>query len=219
MAFVKTAYLWASSFWRTSAETDRERDDWGGLYSSEQMARVLRLERARTDRSGVGFSLLVLSPSDHFESRDALLFTARMLRRRLRSTDEAGWLDRQRLAVVLPATPPHGARTLGEEVCSRARRSNYHLVFRTYYYPSDSWSGEKSWLDAGRLSAARTAPVRRLEPVEPVEPMLAKLCSEHDPPLDAARAFPEPPGMAEYRQDPEKRRQRFREGVSEGAKH
>jgi hypothetical protein len=52
-----------------------------------------------------------------------------------------------------------------------------------------------------------------------VESMLAKLCSEHDPPLDAARAFPEPPGMAEYRQDPEQRRERFGEGVSEGTKH
>ena len=52
-----------------------------------------------------------------------------------------------------------------------------------------------------------------------VQPLLVKLCSEHDPPLDAARAFPEPPGMEEYRQNPEKRRERTTEGVSEGTKH
>jgi hypothetical protein len=45
------------------------------------------------------------------------------------------------------------------------------------------------------------------------------MCSEHDPPLDAARAFPEPPGMDEYRRNPEQRRERFQPGVSEGTKH
>jgi hypothetical protein len=52
-----------------------------------------------------------------------------------------------------------------------------------------------------------------------VQRLLTKLCTDHDPPLDAARAFPEPPGMADYRQNPEERRERFREGVSEGDKH
>ncbi|HUU84363.1 MAG TPA: hypothetical protein VM243_12740 [Phycisphaerae bacterium] len=51
-----------------------------------------------------------------------------------------------------------------------------------------------------------------------VEGLLHKLCSEHDPPLDGARAFPEPPGMEEYRKNPEQRRERGPSDVSEGTK-
>ena len=40
---------------------------------------------------------------------------ARLLRRRLRTTDEAGWLDLDRIGVVLPATPPRGAWKVADD--------------------------------------------------------------------------------------------------------
>ena len=47
---------------------------------------------------------------------------ARLLRRRLRTTDEAGWLDLDRIGVVLPATPPRGALGKWPTTCAASSR-------------------------------------------------------------------------------------------------
>jgi len=141
---------------------------WNGserLYASEHMARVLERERARTDRSGEGFSLLVLTSDNCRERRDALQYTGRMLKKRLRLTDEAGWLDRDRLGVVLPATPPSGALKLSEEICLNARRDGYVLVCKTYYYPSDLLPDEAPREGAREVPAVAGTPARPMEPL------------------------------------------------------
>ena len=47
-----------------------------------------------------------------------------------------------------------------------------------------------------------------------------RLCEEQDPAWDVAVAFPEPPGMEEFRrQDVEYRGAARREGIEEGTRH
>ena len=82
-----------------------KRDPLRGLLGVEQFQRTLRRERARTDRSGDAFSLLTLTPRERRTLDQTLDFLADLLKDRLRLTDEAGWLSRRAVGVVLPNTP------------------------------------------------------------------------------------------------------------------
>jgi len=48
---------------------------------------------------------------------------------------------------------------------------------------------------------------------------LTEMCDGNVPPFETAKAFPEPPGMEEYRQSPDAARDRKREDVSEGTRY
>ncbi len=156
-------------------------DAWGDdavdePYSKNQMAWALRRERARTDRTGEGFSLLVLSSCSRRGCHDALLHTARILRRRLRVTDEIGWLDHWRLGALLPATSQEGAAKLGEEICATAGRCGYRLQCETYYYPSHPWWGDQPRRKTKQVGAERTAPAQPMEPLFALRLPLWKRC-------------------------------------------
>jgi lipopolysaccharide/colanic/teichoic acid biosynthesis glycosyltransferase len=88
-----------------------------GLYPTRQFHTVLERERARSDRSGEEFSLLVLGVKDWETGRETLTQVATFLRRRLRITDEAGWMDDRHIGVVLPGTPAWGAWTVADDLC------------------------------------------------------------------------------------------------------
>jgi lipopolysaccharide/colanic/teichoic acid biosynthesis glycosyltransferase len=88
----------------------------GGLLSREQFTRVLARERARSDRTGEVFSLIVFSLSPERSHDDVAPHLARILQRRLRSTDDAGLLEQRRIGVVLPVTPAPGAWTVVDDV-------------------------------------------------------------------------------------------------------
>jgi lipopolysaccharide/colanic/teichoic acid biosynthesis glycosyltransferase len=100
--------------------------------------RALERERARTDRSGEGFSLLAFTIPDGTAGRIAAARLARILKRRLRATDQAGWLDGRRIGVVLPATPPGGAWRVADDVCRLFPAGRTPPACDVYYYPSDS---------------------------------------------------------------------------------
>src|SRR5689334_13278243 len=88
-----------------------------GVHSRRHFRRVLARERARSDRSGDRFSLVAFTPRDVDSAAEMQQRLVKILRRRLRLTDEIGWLDEVKLGVVLPATPPRGAWHLADDVC------------------------------------------------------------------------------------------------------
>ncbi|MHC4064217.1 MAG: hypothetical protein ACYSUI_06905 [Planctomycetota bacterium] len=51
-----------------------------------------------------------------------------------------------------------------------------------------------------------------------IEPVLAELCDRHEPPLELSKAFPEPPGMDEYRLNPERDDRQEDKSMSPGTK-
>src|SRR3954468_11603452 len=71
---------------------------------TSEFRRVLVLERARTDRSEQEFSLLLLQ-GGALCSRGVSGRVIRELSENLRATDNIGWFDHRRLAVLLPCTP------------------------------------------------------------------------------------------------------------------
>jgi len=115
----------------------------GGLLTPQQMRRTLERERARTDRSGDPFSFLVFTPADPETAPRTLARLAKILRCRLRITDEAGRLDRRRIGVMLPSTSTEGAWKVAKDVCMSFPPGCPPPLCRVYRYPGD-WPGEKS---------------------------------------------------------------------------
>jgi len=92
------------------------------LPSRGQFLRMLHRERARADRTGSQFSLLALgvdrgpARERSWQSRATLRHLLRLLQRRLRLTDDVGWLDGRHLGVILPDTPAWGAWALVDDL-------------------------------------------------------------------------------------------------------
>ena len=99
--------------------------------------RTLARERARTDRTGQGFSLVNFSPRDSESAEATMRRLALILQRRLRFSDEVGWLDQERLAALLPCTPASGAWKVADDVCAAFPADSYPPHCTVYCYPND----------------------------------------------------------------------------------
>lgn len=76
--------------------------------------RTLAREKGRADRTEEALTLIVLGVTDSFEEdREALLD---YLQKRLRLTDELGWMDENHLVILLPATTGHEARIVAGSI-------------------------------------------------------------------------------------------------------
>lgn len=133
--------------WFNKKPWRRRQADKPHLHPVNQFLAILEYERTRADRSGSTLSLLVLSPRHH-ERETAVL--ADLLQWRLRSTDEAGYLDKHRIGVSLPYTPARGAWKVAEDICESIADRGTPPDCEVYVYPSDHWptsreaSGETS---------------------------------------------------------------------------
>jgi lipopolysaccharide/colanic/teichoic acid biosynthesis glycosyltransferase len=140
------------------------RNDWAGLHAPARLHRIIECERARTDRNGDPFTLITLTLRNSETDRATLLYLARVLKRRLRLIDEAGWLSDRQLAVVLPSTPTAGAWKVADDVCLSVPPNQPLPVCKVYCYPAD-WlesrderaTAETQPVAAGRLSAGAKA--------------------------------------------------------------
>jgi hypothetical protein len=97
------------------------------LASSWRFACAVELERARAERHGGSFSLVVLlTPGSR---RTELARLARTLRRRVRSTDLVGRVGDDRLGVLLPDTKDEGALALVHDVLQRLAANELSLRY------------------------------------------------------------------------------------------
>jgi lipopolysaccharide/colanic/teichoic acid biosynthesis glycosyltransferase len=87
------------------------------IHSVEQFCSLLEYERARCARNGHVLSLIVFTVgrSNAGVARNGHL--AHTLIRRIRSIDEAGWLDNQHVGILLPYTSTAGAWKLTDDIC------------------------------------------------------------------------------------------------------
>jgi lipopolysaccharide/colanic/teichoic acid biosynthesis glycosyltransferase len=143
------------------------------LRSVDQLRGILHRERVRADRSGIGFTLLKFVTRDEATSPETLVCLAKILKRRLRCTDETGWLGEQQIGVVLPGTSVPGARSLANDVCQGfGELAPPHCEL--YCYPSDSTDQFPSSGNGSAAYGESEQPVGALEPFF-VQPMtLAK---------------------------------------------
>ncbi len=114
-----------------------------GLLSAAEIHAVLQRERSRADRSGDRFSLLAFSTNGSTEGRSVLVQTATILKKRLRSTDELGWMEDGRIGIVLPSTSKEGAETLANDVLWQYPAEIAQPKWQVYCYPSTRLPAEQ----------------------------------------------------------------------------
>jgi lipopolysaccharide/colanic/teichoic acid biosynthesis glycosyltransferase len=118
------------------------------VHSLADFRGYLRRECIRADRTGRELSLVVLTPSPSGTS--ALLD---LLGRRLRETDEIGWMEGGSVGALLTDTGRDGAQLVAGEVLSRLERDGAApLAHAVYTYPGD-------WLAPGASAASPVAEV------------------------------------------------------------
>jgi lipopolysaccharide/colanic/teichoic acid biosynthesis glycosyltransferase len=95
-------------------------------------------ERVRTDRGGSPLAILVIElPADRSSVRD-FLYLSRILERRLRITDTAGFLTDRRVGVLLPDTNSAGAWKVASDICDIYPVGHDRPNCEVFVYPDDS---------------------------------------------------------------------------------
>lgn len=163
---------WVHALRRWAARSNRR--SVRGVHSRWQFRRVLVRERARSDRSGDRFSLIVFKARDLATADTMWPRLTRILRQRLRLTDEMGWLDGQLLGAVLPATPPRGAWKLADDIC---RQFEPHIVplCSVYSYPSETDQLDRSIPESRRAGEIESPPLpAEARPIHALELLFAQ---------------------------------------------
>jgi lipopolysaccharide/colanic/teichoic acid biosynthesis glycosyltransferase len=107
------------------------------LLSEQELRLEAARERVRADRSGLPLSILVIElPPDRASSRD-FAFLSRLLHRRLRITDMAGYLSDGRVAVLLPDTPKAGAWKVASDICDFYPVGHERPNCEVFVYPEE----------------------------------------------------------------------------------
>ncbi len=106
------------------------------MWSAEEFGVILDGELARAHRHGYEFSLLVFDSTgtEHFENLGSVLC------QRVRSTDDVGWLDERRIAVILPDTSIHGAWKVADDIREQMAALGSSPDCVVYTYPSQWFS-------------------------------------------------------------------------------
>lgn len=123
----------------------------------------LRRERARSDRSGRMFALVVFTPRERRLAHETHVRLAEVLRRQANLADEVGWFDEERIAVILPDAGSEAGWNLADEVCLAFPLHSPPPLCEVFVYPSPSAAEQE---EAGwPMDAATDRRTRRLDGV------------------------------------------------------
>ena len=108
-----------------------------GMLSEENFCEAVKDERNRADRNFGVFSLIVLNLEllDGFPQEIDKI--AKTIQRRKRQIDRFGWIDRQRMGIVLPDTPKSGAEKLSQDLSNEPGWDQDRPNVRIFSYPPD----------------------------------------------------------------------------------
>jgi lipopolysaccharide/colanic/teichoic acid biosynthesis glycosyltransferase len=107
------------------------------IYSSDEFVKVLKRERFRADRDNYKFAMVVISLQRRYETKQELTVLEEVIQRSVRISDEFGWFDEKRIAVILADTPDNGARVLARKIEIQMESFNIPVSFSISSYPSD----------------------------------------------------------------------------------
>jgi len=122
------------------------------LLPTDQFQTQILHECARCDRNAHVFSLIHIdlrcaARDRNQHRRQVARILSRSLIRRMRTTDEIGWLDENTIGVFLPETEIEGARSLARDACEG-------FSYQIYTYP---WLTDiHDYLEAGESRSAET---------------------------------------------------------------
>ncbi|MHC4456686.1 MAG: sugar transferase [Planctomycetota bacterium] len=107
-----------------------------GIHSAERFRTILECERARFDRNSHQFSLVTFDVGNSEAGSVQARRLVHSITNRIRSIDEAGWLDNERIGVLLPYTSATGAWRLADDVCQSIASKATPPEYAVYTYPS-----------------------------------------------------------------------------------
>lgn len=113
------------------------------IYSKEEFSRILEQERARSDRTGREFSIVVFVIENQKNYKSLIYNLSEIIRQRIRCSDEIGWINPRRLGVMLADTPVEGAQKLAEDVCNGKTPKSIRIKYIILVYPSHWFNGYK----------------------------------------------------------------------------
>jgi lipopolysaccharide/colanic/teichoic acid biosynthesis glycosyltransferase len=129
-----------------------------GIHTTEEFRMILERERARTDRSGQEFSMVVFGIGSASGSIDlANRYLEGAIRKRARNSDAIGWFDTHALAVILYCTPSEGAWKFAESVRQAVSSRIPVLHSSVYTYPTTWIESKPSEVEENRKSGPAPA--------------------------------------------------------------
>jgi lipopolysaccharide/colanic/teichoic acid biosynthesis glycosyltransferase len=118
-----------------------------GVASTEEFQKTLQCNRARADRNGQSFSVLVFNTPNNGDHSGALDAFSKLIVRRVRLSDLCGWFDETHLGVLLLDSSPEGILKVAEDICGNVSANAWRPAYRIYTYPDDHYSSGASGRD------------------------------------------------------------------------
>lgn len=128
-----------------------------GLEPAPWFHHSLRRERARADSTGRELVLVLFSPRQRRSAQKTNARVAKVLRRRLQATDEAGWFDNDRIAVLTFEASVERAWELADDVCLAFSSDLMPPLCEVFAYPSNWPSSDATGSSVGDDSEGNEA--------------------------------------------------------------
>ena len=125
-----------------------------GIHSSVEFKKRIAAQRNISNRGNYEFSLLVYSTTTKGCSWEPCVI--REMVKRVRSVDEIGWIDNQRIGLVLPYTSADGAEKVASLISNAIKDSVQPLEYFIYNHPSKTYinsDGQRHQMDIDGLFA------------------------------------------------------------------
>ncbi len=107
-----------------------------GIYNPAVFQALLRHERSRSDRDGGEFSLAVFDITGIASDKRQILKTTSHIREIMRSIDEVGWLNGDKIGVILPSTGFEGGKRFAIRVMNSLSKHFMPIPWTIYSYPA-----------------------------------------------------------------------------------
>jgi lipopolysaccharide/colanic/teichoic acid biosynthesis glycosyltransferase len=108
-----------------------------GIHSSAEFKKRIAAQRNISNRGKYEFSLLVYYTTTKGFTWEPHLFHE--ITKRVRSVDEIGWIDNQRIGLILPYTSSDGAKKVASLILDAIKDSSHPLEYYIYNHPSRTY--------------------------------------------------------------------------------
>ena len=117
-------------------------------YSRKQFNELLKQERLRSDRSNHIFTLLLFNIGIQKKNTPLIRNLSEILASRVRFSDDVGFFDDQKIAVLLPDTSTQGARMLADKLSKEIGIYVPSLQYEMYTYPPCTYYWDEVKVDS-----------------------------------------------------------------------
>jgi lipopolysaccharide/colanic/teichoic acid biosynthesis glycosyltransferase len=122
-------------FWRALVKTSKSACGAGRIMPPAVLRRVLAGERARADRGREELCVVTFRVNSASRQRELAKVVSEWLGQTDHGINRAGWLSRERLALVLPATSDEAGRAIAETLITAGGDGKRSATWRVDVYP------------------------------------------------------------------------------------